>query len=822
MVKKKSFEEKLTVVPLHHTQVGLPIFDLDPEDLTSKIKNYNFFDLSSHCRARSSIEFGLKMRSFGAHIFIVGGDLRGRMTSTLSYLESYVNRLPAPSDWVYLHNFNMSHSPVPFQLPRGKGSRLKEVMGELVDSIHLIFNEIFSGSHYLNQVNKLTQTLEEELNVDINTLQEFALSKGLRIENNENEFSIVSIDGSIEVPNQSLDQSTGQSSAALDESIKNQQSKKKPKKESSNKDSPQKSYTQNDIQYIREKITHITSCARTKSREINRKIQALKREEATLLINALVVTLETEFSSHLGSWINELKEDILNHIDDFLQDDQETANEYLLNRYSINLFVDNTNNTHPRIIVDPSPSYESLFGSIKYKSGQTGYVTDFTLIRAGNLQQANGGILVLRAEAIASDGDLWNALKTVMRDRMIRIEERYRENSMPMLDAPTPQAIPLDLQIILVGAPVWYYNYFFHDPEFRNYFKIKADIEPDFPATPENLHVCTHLMRQIVEQKMGLKIEKEAFQRLLGYTSRWANNRQKLSSKYELIGDMFAEASQFIGVKDNKTITLESVLKAIKQRRYRHNVSEDRIFQDIEENVVLIDTQGDLVGTVNGLSVLNLGDHEFGIPNRISARTYVGEEGVINIERLTDMGGPIQQKGAMILDGLLNGLFAQQHAVSCNCSLTFEQNYSGVEGDSATLAELLAILSSLSGLSIRQDISVTGSLNQWGEIQAVGGVNHKIEGFFRLCDFRGLTGTQGIILPASNITHVILHEDITEAVAQEKFFVWPVHHLEEAIQLCFGIPAGKLNKNGEYPKDSVYGRVSRQLNKFARVIDSKK
>ncbi|WP_010298915.1 Lon protease family protein [Candidatus Odyssella thessalonicensis] len=459
--------------------------------------------------------------------------------------------------------------------------------------------------------------------------------------------------------------------------------------------------------------------------------------------------------------------------------------------------------------------------SIKYKSGPAGYTTDFTMIRPGNLHRANGGILVLRAEAIAQDPGLWFALKTALRDKKIRIEESHRENSIPMLDAPDPKPIPLDVQIFLVGAPVWFYNFFYLDPEFKTYFKIKADIEPDLPANAQNISVCTRLFRQISQQNSGKDLDKEAIQTLLGYSSRWCNNRTWLSSKFELLEDIINEANE-LAIEDNSDNTTATHIKtAIVHRRLRTSGVEDRTHREIERNVMLIETHGKKLGIVNGLSVLSTGDHYYGVPNRISARTFAGEEGIINIERLTEMAGPIQQKGAMILDGFLNGKFAQNYPVSFSCSLTFEQSYEEIEGDSASVAELIAILSSLSKVRVRQDMAVTGSINQFGEIQAVGGLNHKIEGFFRVCKYRGLTGTQGVVIPASNAEHIILRDEISEAVRDNKFHIWTITTIDEAINLLMSADAGKADQKGRYPKGSIYDLVQNQLNQFSKSLNKR-
>jgi predicted ATP-dependent protease len=352
-------------------------------------------------------------------------------------------------------------------------------------------------------------------------------------------------------------------------------------------------------------------------------------------------------------------------------------------------------------------------------------------------------------------------------------------------------SIPLNVQVFLIGAPLWYYSVFFHDPDFKTYFKIKAEIDPDLPATPQNLNIYTRLIKQSSVLHTGQEIDQEATQYLMGYSARWVGHRKKLNSKFELIADVLNEAGTVAAMAPERSsdmITLKDIKTVIQERRKRTARLEDRSHEDIESGQVLIDTTGAVVGQVNGLSVLSTGDHQYGLPNRISARTYAGELGVINIERLTEMSGPIQQKGVLILDGYLNGMVAQNYPLSCGCSITFEQNYGGVEGDSASLAELVAILSSLSGIPIRQDVAITGSINQFGEVQPVGGIIHKIEGFYRTCKHRGFTGTQGVIIPNTNIDNVILRDEIVESIEIGDFSIWPVTRIEDALRILTGLP----------------------------------
>lgn len=742
--------------PLSPKDVGLPLFSFRADQKHSKTKPITLFNLSSHARANEAVTFGLQMRNKGFHVFVIGEDHSGRMTSTMVYLNQYIQKLPTPSDWVYLNNFTSPHRPQPFQLPHGKGFQLKQALSELISSFHVILSKTFSHPHYMSQIDSMTTSLEAQVQQELQTVQEFAKSKGLIIEESNEGFSI-------QVRND--DESSDQ----------------KP------------SYSQKDIQDIKDQLNRITTSAHLASRQLSLQIKEAKKTIAQQVMAPLLSRFKQNYEVYLEQWIQEFTEDVLEHIEEFLTEDSEAPSKLssvLEERYAVNLLINNKDKRHPEVILESTPTYENLFGSIKYRTTQAGGIeTNFTMIRPGSLHRANGGILVLRAEALAQSPEVWDFLKAALRDQRIRIHEQHRDGSLPLLDAPEPISIPLDVQVFLIGAPSWYYSVFFQDPEFRTYFKIKAEIDPDLPTTSENLSTYAHLIQQSCFDHTGLKIEKEAIQYLMGYSARWVGHRQKLNAKFELVADVLDEAGAIAASgKACHSITLDDIKTVINNRRKRVSQLEDRSHEDIESGQIFIDTTGHVIGQVNGLTVLNTGDHQYGLPSRISARTYAGELGIINIERLTEMSGPIQQKGALILDGYLSGMFAQDHPLSCGCSITFEQNYGGVEGDSASLAELIAILSSLSQTPLRQDIAVTGSINQLGDVQPVGGVIHKIEGFYRTCQHKGLTKTQGVIIPKTNVDNVVLRDEIAQSAALGEFTIWPVSRIEEALEILTGVP----------------------------------
>jgi predicted ATP-dependent protease len=752
--------------PLNAKDVGIPLFPLRAADAkTRKHRHVTLFDLSSHTRANEAMNFGLKMRSKGFHVFVVGEDRSGRMTATMAYLKQYIQKIPPPYDWVYLNNFSSPHRPKPFRLPNGKGCQLKKAMLDLIASLHSILSKTFSHPHYVSQIDEMTTSLETQVQEELQAVQKFAKTKGLIIEETNEGFSI-------QVTEQSEEGKTLKSV-----------------------------YSTKDVQEVKDRLNRITTSAHLASRHLTVQIKEAKKSIATQVIEPLFRKLREDYDKYIGDWIHELTEDVLDHVDDFLSEDPETPTKLPLSteeRYAVNLLINNKGLSFPEIVLESTPTYENLFGSIKYRAMAGGGIeTNFTMIRPGALHRANGGILVLRAEALAQSPEVWEPLKAALRDQRIRIEEHHRDSSLPLLDAPEPMSIPLDVQVFLIGAPMWYYNVFFHDPDFKTYFKIKAEIDPDLPATPQNLAIYTKLIRQSSILHTGQEIDLEATQYLMGYSARWVGHREKLNSKFELIADMLSEAGTMAATAPERAsnmITKDDIKTVIHERRKRNSRMEDRSHEDIESGQILIDTTGTAIGQVNGLSVLSTGDHQYGLPSRISARTYAGELGVINIERLIDMSGPIQQKGVLILDGYLNGMFAQNYPLSCGCSITFEQNYGGVEGDSASLAELVAILSSLAEIPLRQDIAITGSLNQFGDAQPVGGIIHKIEGFYRSCKHKGLTGTQGVIIPDTNIKNVILRDDIVESIVKGDFSIWPVTRVEEALTILTGIPSKTIFK----------------------------
>jgi predicted ATP-dependent protease len=557
------------------------------------------------------------------------------------------------------------------------------------------------------------------------------------------------------------------------------------------------------------------------TRELNRGITAE-------IVGPMLDALTQDFAAYpgLAHWLKGMRADMIETPERFqLQPTPATESEMPERRYAVNLFVDRgpieqDGATHPVVILEANPSYENLFGWIEYRQNQGSLQTDFLELRAGALHRANGGVLVLRAEAMAAYPASWAFLKAALRDHEIRIEEPARGQSPPIAGAPQPAPIPLDVKVILVGAPRWYATFFDGDPDFRTYFKINADIESDTPADARNLGIYAGLLAEMATRQGFDGIDPDATALLLGIAARWAERRDRLTARVELVEDLIAEAAVLARRDGKKKLDAATLATAHDARSHRNARIEESMLKHVVDGMMLIDTAGGAIGQINALTVNTAGDHQFGTPVRVTARAYAGRAGIVNIERFIGMGGPIQQKGAMVLEGFLVGNFAQTRPLSFTCSITFEQVYGGVEGDSASMAELIAVLSDLAQLPIRQDIAITGSVNQEGVSQPIGGAHWKIEGFFRVCAAQpgGLTGTQGVIVPQSNRVSLVLHDDVSQAVAAGRFHLWSVGTVEDAAALLLGMPAGEADANGNYPPDTIFGRVARRLDGFDRIL----
>jgi len=509
-------------------------------------------------------------------------------------------------------------------------------------------------------------------------------------------------------------------------------------------------------------------------------------------------------------WLDEMRADLLRHVDVLTAATDEARRMRLFERYRVNLFVDHGEGD-AEVVLEATPTYENLFGQMEYRRVDGVAETNFLMIRPGSLHRANGGILVLRAEALAKEELAWRHLKAALRDRVLRIEELHRVGSMPIAGLPRPQPIPLDVKVVIVGGRDCYFRSFSDDTEFHTFFKIKADIDADMAASDDNRSHLGSLICAMAGRN-GLRCTPPAVSLLLGLAARFAGRRDLLTAQFELLEDLVCEAGQFS--EDPEAISPDSVYAAWQAQRRRNGRPEKRFFESVQRGHVAIATQGTAMGQVNALTIRDLGEHRFGRPSRVTAQASIGRQGVVNIERVADLGGRVQQKGALVVEGYLRGHFGWEHPMAFDCSITFEQNYGGIDGDSASVAELVAILSILSGFPVRQNLAVTGSFNQLGEVQSVGSLIEKVEGFFRATELERAAGLRhGVVVPASNEGDMVLEDEVAAAVEAGIFSIWTVGRVEEAIDLlCAAGPSA------ERASRAVYAAASQTLERFDGLL----
>jgi predicted ATP-dependent protease len=777
----------MTAKHLSADAIGLPQFD--PGSRTEGTA----FDLSSHRRAREALDLALSIRDPGFNVFVLGENRSGRLTSTVAYLEQAATALPAPSDWLYVNRFTRPWEPVALRLPHGQGQVFRARMELLLSQLQDAAATAFGGDGFQKRVQSEGAAARDRINARMRDIQDEARKVGLDVVQTQQGPMIVAVDANGEaVPPQAM--TDGQ-------------------REAMDRHAPE----------IAEAIRGVSRQTAEAQAELHARAEELGRQTADYALGPLIDDFVAAFGDHPGlmRWLIELRNDLIANYRLFLPtppDVERPREAEPAVRYAVNLLVDNRAVKHAPVVVEPNPNFANLFGRIEYRQSQGTMETDFSLIRAGAIHRANGGVLVLRADAVAAEPGVWPHLKASLRDGLARIEEPFRTGGPAVAGAPTPAPIPLDLKVVLVAAPHWYYTFFSADPEFQAHFKIKADIDPSMDATADNVATYAGLVRGM-GAAAEMRCDDDAVAWLLGTASRWAADRTKLSSQFERIEDIVAEARVLAARTGGSSVTRALVVEANENRRRRNSRIEDRVQEGIADGTVLISTSGTAIGQVNGLTVRDLGDHSFGTPSRVTARASVGRRGVLNIERDVGLGGPIQQKGALVLQGWLSGQFARDFPLSFDVSITFEQSYGGVEGDSASLAELVAILSDLSGIPVKQGLAITGSVNQKGEAQAIGGAHSKIEGFLRTCrEAGGLDGSQGAIIPAANERNLVLSAEAEEAVRTGQFRLYSVATIEDAVELLLGTPAGVRGPDGAFPADSVFARVSETLAVYDRIL----
>jgi lon-related putative ATP-dependent protease len=757
-------------------------------------------------RATRAMEFGLRVEKQGYNIFVSGINGTGRN----SYARSIVGRLaktkPVPRDWCYVYNFEDSDQPTAISLPPGVGMQFKEDMEQLIGQLKKEIPKAFSGDEYNKRKAKIIQGYQDIISGYVKELNRTAEEYGFEFKRSVNGFiSIPVVDG-----------------------------KPMSEEEYKNLDPERLKDIEDKNNQLQMKAVEVFN----RIRETEQKAQdTLKELDADIAMNSVGYLIEQMKVKYRGydclsvlEYLDRVQADIIENVDDFKEKDDSDAaaaipwlarlkssdNTY---RYRVNLLVDSSRLEHAPVIIESNPTYYNLVGKVEYQSQLGVLTTNFTRIKPGALHRANGGYLVLQARDLLTSPYSWEALKRALKTGELAIENIAEQSGIISTSSLRPKPIPVDVKVIIIGSYEIYRLLYALDEDFKKLFKIKADFDIEMDKDRQHLFKIAGFVSKHCKEQGLRHFDRSALARIVEYSSRLAEDQNKLSTRFNEMVEIIYEADAWAGIEGAQYVSAAHVSKAITEKVYRSDKYEKKIQESIKDGTILIDTQGAVIGQVNGLSVIDIGEYSFGRPSRITAVTYAGQKGIINIEREVKMSGSIHDKGVLILSGYLGSRFAREAPLSLTASIAFEQSYGGVDGDSASSTELYAILSSLSGVPIKQNLAVTGSVNQKGEIQPIGGVNQKIEGFFRVCREKGLTGDQGVLIPHQNIRNLMLDDEVIDAVREGKFHIYPVRTIEEGIELLTGVPAGQADDSGVYPEGTVYRRVQLQLDRFREAVE---
>ncbi|MBU0663347.1 MAG: AAA family ATPase [Proteobacteria bacterium] len=754
-------------------------------------------------RALEAVDFGIGMQQQGFNLFVIGPEGSGRHSVVESFIHDKASKEATPSDWCYVYNFHHPHKPLALELPPSQGMIFKGQMYELIDTLKTTIPAIFEGDDYRVRHKAITDLLAQKIEALYHEVEKTAKAQSIAVLRSDQGFRFSPTDGKGEP-------------LSLEEFRKLPDDVKEKIAETIEK-----------LQTMLQESIHQISIWKRETEEQNRK---LKKDTAKQAVSPLIETLKGTYKDHekIVHYFEDVEDVITENVDDFLSDGEEGQHPFILaiggghtlsfDQYEVNVLISHQNNHGSPVIYEDLPTYQNLHGRIEHQARMGMLSTNFTLIKPGCLHQANNGYLILDARRLLMQPFAYEGLKRALRSRKIRIEPVERLLGLISTVTLEPEPVDLNIKVVLIGEPLIYYLLNAYDPEFISLFKVQADFESDMKRSKESQDLYATLIARLAKDKDLLPLHRTAVARLIEQATREAGDREKLSLRIREFADLMQEAD-YLAKKDNKTtINDTDVEKAIAASKRRGGRIQDRLFEAMEHNIHHIETDGAKVGQINGLSVLMLGHDSFGCPTRITALTRPGKGKIIDIEREVELGGPIHSKGVMILSSFLSSRYARNFPLSLQASLVFEQSYGGVEGDSASCAELCTLLSSLAEVPIKQTLAITGSVSQKGEVQAIGGVNEKIEGFFDLCENRGLSGDQGVIIPASNVRHLMLKKEVVEAMEQGKFSVTAVSTVDEAVEQLTGLSAGERDAEGNYPADSINGLVEATLQAFAKNL----
>jgi lon-related putative ATP-dependent protease len=748
-------------------------------------------------RASEALAFGMQMKDKGYNIYVCGATGTGKTTFAKAYAQKLAASEPTPPDICYVFNFANPKHPKLITLPAGRGRNLRDDMNELVNRLSNELPKTFSNKEFEHKKNEIVKLFHGKRDEIIKEVTEEAREQHFGVKStNSGIYFMPIIDGEI---------------------INEEQFDDLPQE--------QKDNISVNSESIQKRAAEAMRTIKDYEKTTRKDVEDLEYAIGLLTVGHHMDDILKEYGGEPGvlEYLKAVKEHILDNLTDFIseetEDDENLQNlmpwfnkkstEDILTKYKVNLLTDNTETKGAPVVPDFNPTYANLVGEIEYDNEFGNFSTDFMKIKPGLLHKANGGYLILQAQDLLSSSYAWETLRRTLLTGEIVTEPLREYTTGIAVSGIKPEPIPIKVKVILIGGGFYYDLLYHYDDHFEKLFKIRVDFDYEMKLTHTNQNEIAHYINRYAQENDTPPYEAEALGRLIEYAARLAERQDRLTTRFNRLTEIIAEAAAWAKMDGLNSVTAACMQKAIAKRDYRLGMYEEKLSELIEDDIIMIDTAGEKVGQINGLAVLDAGDYVFAKPSRITATTYMGKAGIINIEKEAEMSGSIHEKGVQVLIGYLGQTYAQDFPLSLSCRICFEQNYSGIDGDSASSTELYAVLSSLTGLPIRQDIAVTGSINQRGEIQPIGGVTYKIEGFYDLCDKRGLTGKQGVIIPTRNVRDLVLKDEVIEAVREGLFHIYAISHVDEGIEILTGVAAGKVSK-----VDSVHGKAYRRLRAF--------
>ncbi|MFM1794993.1 MAG: hypothetical protein RL642_1378 [Bacteroidota bacterium] len=743
-------------------------------------------------RAEEALRMGLKIKSEGFNVFVSGEEGTGKMTAVKLLLEKWISKEPTPPDWCYVYNFNDPYQPKKLQLPSGKGNELKKDMKIFISDCITSLIKTFESEAYSSKRQSIKDKFDKQQTALTLSINEKAEKESLLIKQTPMEVYTIPLKKGEIMSDEEFD----------------------------NLPVAEKNIIQEKQTRFANDMEEALKQQRALEKEMVKAFKKLEHEVATHAITSITNEISNKYKSipDVVDYLKDVQKDMLDNLTDFMLAQKEKFEEPPLRenefskRYQINVLIDNGYQKGAPVFIESNPTFINLIGSVEKESIMGSLITDFTMIRKGSLHKANGGYLIIKASELFKNPFSWEALKRAIRNKEIVIEDIGEQLGYLTTKTLKPDPIPLQVKVILVGQPMYYHLLYDFDNDFKSLFKVKAEFNSEMDRTTENSIYYISFFKSLAKKEKLLVPEIKALQKLEEYGARHAEDQTKLSMRIGKIADILREANFYAEEEKSKTITTLHINKAIDKKIYRSSLIAEKINEMISKKHILIELEGKKTGQLNAVSIIDMGDIMIGKPNKITCTIHLGKEGVLNVEREAELSGPIHTKGVQILNGYLAEKFFQDKPVSLTARLVFEQSYAEIEGDSASSTELYALLSALSNSPIHQGIAVTGSVNQKGEIQSIGGINEKIEGYFEVCKIIGLTGEQGIIIPSSNIQNLMLKEEVVTAVQKHQFNIWAVDTIDEGIEILTGRKAGSIDEEG-----SIYWDINNTLNVFSEI-----